>query len=249
MGISRHVAAENLAPVVADHKETKQHTKSERGYREEIHCAMASRWFRRNVSQRLARSGFLGTRRSHRETVVSDTLKPSFKSSPWTRGAPQVGFSAAMRKISARISLLTRFWPPICLALESHFQYSRKPARCQPTTVLGVTTMRGPFHPAQSFRNPTQNSLCNAVSRRRGRLACRATSCWRRARFSRRRSSCELRALKIQPRRCRSGAIMAGILPKTANRVCRQISDSATTPCVLTNNTVRGHHLPGLDVG
>ena len=191
---------------------------------------MASRWFRRNVSQRLAKSGFLGTRRSHRDTVVSDTLKPSFKSSPWMRGAPQVGFSAAMRKISARTSWLTGLRPPLCRVRESHFQYSRKLARCQPTTVLGVTTMRAPFHPTQSLRNTTQNSLCNAVSLWRGRLACRATSCWRRARFSRMRSSRELRTLKIQPRRCRSGAIMAGILLKTANRVCRQIFDSATTP-------------------
>ena len=190
---------------------------------------MASRWFRRNVSQRLAKSGFPGTRRSHRDTVVSATWKPSFKTSRWMRGARQVGFSARIRKISARIPLLTRFRPPTCLARESHFQYSRKPAPCQPTTVLGVTTMRGPCPPAQSLRNTTQNSLCNAVSLWRGRLACRATSCWRRARFSRRRSSRELRALKIQPRRCRSGVIMAGILPKAANRVCRQIFDSATT--------------------
>ena len=28
-------------------------------------------------------------------------------------------------------------------------RYSRKPARCQPTTVLGVTKMRGLFHPDQ----------------------------------------------------------------------------------------------------
>jgi hypothetical protein len=79
-----------------------------------------------------------------------------------------------MRKISARISLLTRFRPPLCLAWESHFQYSPKPARCQPTTVLGVTTMSGAFHPAPSLRNTTQNSLCNAVSLWRGRSACRA---------------------------------------------------------------------------
>jgi hypothetical protein len=85
-------------------------------------AAMASRWFLRNVSERLAKSGFLGTCRTHRETVLSDTLKPSFNSSPWMRGAPKVGFSATMRKIRARISLLTHFRPPVCRALESHFQ-------------------------------------------------------------------------------------------------------------------------------
>ena len=81
------------------------------------------------------------------------------------RGAPQVGFSAAMRKIKARISVLTRFLPPTRLVVESHFQYSRKPARCQATTVLGVTRMSGSFHPDQSLRNTIQNSLCMADSR------------------------------------------------------------------------------------
>src|ERR1017187_1702426 len=81
------------------------------------------------------------------------------------RGAPHVEFSATIWKISARTSLLTAFRPPVGRALESHFQYSRKPAPCQPTTVRGVTRMRGFFHCAQSLRNPTQNSLCRVVSR------------------------------------------------------------------------------------
>jgi len=93
------------------------------------------------------------------------------------RGAPQVGFSATMRKIRARTSLLTRLPAPARLALETHVQYNRKPARCQLTTVLGVTKTRGFVHPDQKLLNATQNSLCNAVSRRRGRVACRANSC------------------------------------------------------------------------
>lgn len=64
-----------------------------------------------------------------------------------------------------------RFRPPVLLALESHFQYRRKPARCQPTTVLGVTKMRGSFHRYQILRNATQNTLWDAASRRRGRCA------------------------------------------------------------------------------
>src|SRR4029077_1320287 len=59
------------------------------------------------------------------------------------RGAPQVGFSETIRKIKARTSLLTRFRPPTCLTLEIHDQYKRNPARCQFTTVLGVTKMSG----------------------------------------------------------------------------------------------------------
>jgi hypothetical protein len=128
------------------------------------------------------------------------------------RGAPQVRFSATIRKIKARTSLLTRFLPPICLTLETHVQYKRNPARCQFTTVLGVIKTRGCLHPDQHILSATQNSLCRAVNRRRGRCACRASNCRRRARFSRTRSSRELKALTIQPRRCRSDTIMARIL-------------------------------------
>jgi len=55
------------------------------------------------------------------------------------RGAPQVGFSATVRKIKARTSLLTRFRPSTCLTLQTQAKYKRNHARSQFTTVLGVT--------------------------------------------------------------------------------------------------------------
>ena len=85
----------------------------------------------------------------------------------------------------------------------------RNPARCEFTTVLGVTEMSGLVHPDQNVLNATQNSLCRAVNRRRGCCACRASSCRRSARFSRTRSSRERKALTNQPRKCRSDRIMA----------------------------------------
>jgi len=139
------------------------------------------------------------------------------------RGAPQVGFSATIRKTKARTSLLTRFRPPTCLTLETHAQYNRNPARCQFTTVLGVTRIRGFLHADQNVRNATQNSLCRAVNRRRGRFACRASNCRRRARFSRTRSSRERKALTNHPRKCRSDTIMARILAEK--------SESSFAPC------------------
>src|SRR5213076_124383 len=105
------------------------------------------------------------------------------------RDAPQVGFSETIRKIKARTSLLTRFRPPTWRTLETHVQYKRNPARCQFTTVLGVSKTRGCLHPDHNVLKATQNSLCRAVNRRRGRCTCRASSCRRRARFSRTRSS------------------------------------------------------------
>jgi hypothetical protein len=138
------------------------------------------------------------------------------------RGAPQVGFSATIRKIKARSSLLTHFRPPTCLNLETQVQYKRNPSRCQLTTVLGVTKTRGFLHPDQQVLNATQNSLCRAVNRWRGRCTCRASNCRRRDRFSRTRSSRDLKALTIHPRRCRSNTIMARILSENPNRALRQ---------------------------
>src|SRR5215469_2866444 len=126
-------------------------------------AAIPSRWFRKNVSQRLPRSGLLGIRCSHRDTVGSETLKPSFSNLPWMRGAPQVGFSAAIRKISSRTSLLTGLRPTTRLVLERYFQYSRKPARCHATTVRGVTRISGFCHPDHTFLKRTQNSLCRRI--------------------------------------------------------------------------------------
>jgi len=80
------------------------------------------------------------------------------------RGAPQVGFSATIRKIKTRISLLTLLRSPTRLTLEIHVQYKRNPARCQFTTVLGVTRTRGFLHPDEIVLNATQTSLCAAQS-------------------------------------------------------------------------------------
>src|SRR5437016_14495136 len=73
------------------------------------------------------------------------------------RGAPQVGFSATIRKIKARTSLLTRFRPPTWRILVTHVQYKRNPARCQFTTVLGVTKTRGCLHADQHILNATRS--------------------------------------------------------------------------------------------
>src|SRR6201997_4175095 len=146
------------------------------------------------------------------------------------RGAPQVGFSAAMRKIKARISLLTGFRPPGLCAPELSRQYRRNPARCHPTTVLGVTRISGFFQPAHSFRNTIQNNLCEALSPRRGRLARKVKSCWRRARFSRMRSSRERKALIPQPMRCPSHEIMAKIVSKHPSTNRWQLVHSPSAP-------------------
>ena len=54
--------------------------------------------------------------------------------------ALQVGFWATIRKINSSTSLGVVLLPTRVLALEISLQYKRNPARCQRTTVSGVTS-------------------------------------------------------------------------------------------------------------
>src|SRR3954453_23682239 len=100
------------------------------------------------------------------------------------RGAPHVEFSATIRKISSRNSLLMHFLPEQTRRRESHVQYSLNPARCQRTTVSGWTMINARFHSGQSRRKITQNSLSEVETCGRGCRCFKPTSCWRRAQFS-----------------------------------------------------------------
>src|SRR5439155_9309741 len=97
-----------------------------------------------------------------RETVRSATSIPSFRSSPWIRGAPQRGFAVAMRVIKVLISAWTAGRPPV-EGPESLLQYSRKRRRCHRRTVSAVTITRGCLHPAQT--------LASQIQKRRSRRA------------------------------------------------------------------------------
>src|SRR5215831_6067069 len=81
------------------------------------------------------------------------------------RGAPQVGFSATIPKISSRTSLDSFFLPTCFLPFEIKLQYSRKPARCQRTTVSGLTSTRDCFQAPKKRRANTQKILSTAPIR------------------------------------------------------------------------------------
>ena len=84
---------------------------------------------------------------------------PSLSDSPWMRGAPEVGFSATMREISLRTSLLICFTSDRLLSREIQLQYSRRPLRCQRITVSGVTRINDLLQPGQITKSPAR-SLC-----------------------------------------------------------------------------------------
>jgi hypothetical protein len=98
-------------------------------------AAMASLWFSMKVFQVWPRG--LGCRQRQLLTVDWASSDPSFKSSPWIRGAPHSGFSTAIRRIRLRSSLSTGGRPPT----EPDFQRqkARNPSRCRRTKVSGFT--------------------------------------------------------------------------------------------------------------
>ena len=151
-------------------------------------AAMASRWLRRKASQRLAGSALRGIRFIQREIVLSEISKPSMRSSPWMRGAPQPGFSAIIWKMRSRTSFDVGLLPTGFRTFEIRLQYQRNPARCHRTTVSGVTTMRTCFHPDQNLCAKIQKTLSNTVSLGLGRLRRNVTSCRRRSKFSKSRA-------------------------------------------------------------
>ena len=104
------------------------------------------------------------------------------------RSAPQVLFSATIRKIRSRSSLLVDLLPMRTPLREIHFQYSLNPARCQRTTVSGWTRIRAFRHPDHRRRSITQSSRSPFENRCCGRRRASTQSCCRNARFSNSRS-------------------------------------------------------------
>src|SRR5215472_17308441 len=91
-------------------------------------------------------------------------------------GAP----SCASRRIRTRISSLILGRPP--RGQDFQRQYSRKPARCQPTTVSGLTITSASFQRDQVIRKTVQKSRSKGRNGGLGRLRFRTATCWRRAR-------------------------------------------------------------------
>ena len=109
--------------------------------------------------------------------------KPSFKSSPWIRGAPHRVFSRDIRRTRSRISLDTGGRPgfPRC---DFHVQKSLNPLRCQPMTVSGLTITRAWRQPGHRQDRMTQKTLSAFRSNGRGLFRFRTATCCRRARIS-----------------------------------------------------------------
>ena len=118
------------------------------------------------------------------DTAASETSKPSILSSPWIRGAPHNGFSRDIRRISPRTSLDTGGRPGFPRR-DFRVQKRRKPFRCQPITVSGLTITRISLQPDHSRDRTTQKRRSAIRSDGLAPFRSKAASCCRRARFSR----------------------------------------------------------------
>lgn len=82
---------------MGDDEETVQHAEGGSWNSEEVHgrddLAVVAQ---EGQPPSLGNSGFRVARRTQRETVRSEITNPSICSSPWMRGAPQVGLSATI---------------------------------------------------------------------------------------------------------------------------------------------------------
>ena len=92
--------------------------------------------------------------------------------------------SLIIRRIIARTSA-SIFGLPMLLGRDRNRQKRRKPARCQATTVSGLTTIRAWLHKGQNGRRRIQNARSCLLRRGRGVFLFSTPSCWRRARISR----------------------------------------------------------------
>jgi hypothetical protein len=145
----------------------------------------------------------------HRETVRSEMLMPSFRSSPCTRGAPHRMLAFAILRMSSRIS---RSFPgrPGRLLRDRRVQYAANLFRCQRTTVSGFTMTNVSLQRDQARDKSSQKT--RSALRSLGRGCCRfmIASCWRRARFSRARLERSRKAARTSASRRRIINIMAG---------------------------------------
>ena len=99
------------------------------------------------------------------------------------RGAPHSGLACVICLIKALIWELAEGRPPI-FRRDSLVQKRRKPLRCQPMTVSGLTMSKGARHSDQIRDNQTQNRRSFVLIAGRFWVRFRMASCCRNARFS-----------------------------------------------------------------
>ena len=102
--------------------------------------ASEPRWSSRKVRQ-VCDGGLRCRSGMKRETLRSLISMPSLSSSPWILGAPEATLASAIRRTRCLTSAKTSSFVGE-RERDFHYQNRRKPARCQRTTMSGLTRTR-----------------------------------------------------------------------------------------------------------
>ena len=157
------VAVQDAPPVMSDHEKTVQHAKPDGGNREEVHrgnhfLMVAQKgqpsftWLRvpwRSFHPAGDRP-FRNVKPEHQQFPMDAWRSPSGVFRNHAEDQPRSSFGVGLRPTGHRIR-------------EISLQYMRKPARCQRTTVSGVTMMTACFHRDHNRLTATQKSLSNRL--------------------------------------------------------------------------------------
>ena len=173
---------QNAPPVVSQHQKHVQDLKTDRRHYEEVDGYHALNVILKECPPSLGRG--LLRRTMYLLTLVSPISMPSFRSSPWIRGAPQSEFSRLIVRITSRTLFGTDDrpgWPRRIFPVQN----TRNALRCQATTVSGFTITSDERQSAQTPDSQTQKRRSAVYNRERLFTERRRTPIWwRSATFS-----------------------------------------------------------------
>jgi hypothetical protein len=184
-------------------------------------------WFARKVRQvcdeALRRLG------KDRETVRSETVKPSFSNSPWIRGAPHRKLSALMRRMMARSRNRCVAVPAAAASGGASIHGTLRDASGRPWPAEQASTR--PSIEANHRRKHNQNQRSDGRKRRSERAS--TPSWWGRARYSRTRSRRAARADQSVATVSRASRIVC-----TLARCCANVNDFRAAEILTRHNWI-----------
>ncbi len=135
------------------------------------------------------------------------------------RGAPHNGFSRHMRLMRSRTSRETG-GRPLRRGRDFQVQKRRKPLRCRPITVAGLTIARAPRQSGQKPEIRTQNRRSDGCSRGQDVFRFSTASCWRTAKHS------KYEAANTRSSRCRRATRIRMSIFRMAEKLSGRWPDS-----------------------
>src|SRR5467141_1916375 len=134
--VGGHIEVQDAAPVMGQHQKHIKDLETDSGHREEVDGDQLLGVILQKCAPGLRRR-LAAAHHVFADAALTD-VDAELSSSPWMRGAPQPGFSRHILRIKSRTSREMTGrpgWPRRTFQVQN----KRKPARCQATTVSGLT--------------------------------------------------------------------------------------------------------------